>query len=355
MHTSQPLDAAPFGVVKNRSHVLAKPGLAMTRNQLPATPAATAAAAVAVAPAVVPPQPRSREPRTSAPRSRPGSVLVTRNRTSATQQRNLSFTPTAAQMAAILAGEHLAHDLLAAGMPDSLADQADAIARVIDPIIKSYDVRRLEKRGVQFAEASARHFINHCQPATLVLASRSHLARWHAEQGTDKPDLDADAAAVPARVARLLGRPRLVWTHAAGPQAGVLVDRFHHTHQRGAIERDSWMRRKVAEDLISIHALLTATAGDSETVQAVQAVQAANLGVRVHTHRAPNVGIHFLPDYTAGNGTPVLGAHHRVGGCAHCASRRALPNSSTSTSTSAPMSTSASTPMSTSNGTGVRA
>ncbi|MCK9822797.1 hypothetical protein NOCD_04805 [Nocardioides cavernae] len=292
----------------------------------------------AVAPLIVPAQRQSRAPRTSAPRSLPGSVLITRNRTSAASQRTLSFAPTKAQMAAILAGEHLAHDLLAAGMPDSLLDQADAIARVIDPIIATYDVRRLEKRGVQFAEAAARHFINHCQPATLVLASRSHLTRWHDEHGTNMAELDVldgEAPTAPETVARLLGRPRLAWTHPAGPRDGLLLDRFHHTHQRGAIERDTWMRRKVAEDLTSIHELLTSTTGShpAHETHSVHPAQQANLGVRVHTHRAPNVGIHFLPDYTTGNGAPVLGAHHRVGGCEHCAARRALPNTSTSTGT----------------------
>jgi hypothetical protein len=282
-------------------------------------------------------------------------VLITRNRTSAAGKRTLSFAPTRAQMAAILAGEHIAHDLLATGMPDSLAEQADAIAAVIDPIIATYDVRHLEKRGVQFAEAAARHFINHCQPATLALATRSHLARWRAEHGTNPvehdPLHDEDAGEAPAR---LLGRPRLAWTHPDGPESGLLLDRFHHTHQRGAIERDSWMRRKVAEDLASIHALLTSATGSQP---APHPVQLANLGVRVHAHRAPNVAIHFLPDYTAGTSAPVLGEYHLVGGCAHCATRRALPNAraarctSTNTSTGSLMSSS----VSTSTGTGVRA
>jgi hypothetical protein len=263
------------------------------------------------------------------PRALPGSVGITRNRTSAAGNRTLCFAPTAADHAALLAGEHLAHDLLASGMPDSLAAQYDAIAHFADPIFAAYEVRRLERRGVQTAEAAARHFINHGQPAGLTFVRAGHLLRWWAEQRlltgvADDSDADiidsADIANGDAPVDRLLRRPRLAWAHPDGLEYGFLLDRFHHTHQRGAIGNDTWVHGKVAQDLTSIDALLRHPGSRS----GAPAPDVANLGVRVHAHRAPNVGVHFLPDYT--DGRPTLGRHHRIGGCQHCTTRLALPN-----------------------------
>lgn len=293
--------------------------------------------------------PSQRQAPDSRPRPLAGSVVITRNRTSAAQVRDLSFAPTAPERAAILAGEHLAHDLLASGMPDDLAAQADAIAHYIDPICKAYEVRKLERRGVSFAEAAARHFINHCQPTDLVFTRTSTLIRWHAEQrdvtemahvagndetlaaaGFDTDVTDADEVSADGEAAaRLVRRPRLAWTHPDGPEHGFMLDRVHHTHMRDVIERDTWIRRKVTEDLVSIDAFLAAAPGPATTPDP----RRVNLGVRVHAHRAPHVGIHFLPDYTATSTRPILGAHHRIGGCKHCATRLALPNSNVSAHT----------------------
>jgi hypothetical protein len=63
------------------------------------------------------------------PRPLAGNITISRNRTSQAQRRDLTFAPTAGELASLLAGEHLAHDLLRTGMPDTLAAQADAIAR----------------------------------------------------------------------------------------------------------------------------------------------------------------------------------------------------------------------------------
>ncbi|TQJ49276.1 hypothetical protein [Phycicoccus sp. SLBN-51] len=277
-----------------------------------------------------------RTTQTTAPRPQPlhGTVLITRNRTSAPSNRTLCFAPTAADLAALLAGEHLAHDLLASQTPTTLAAQNDAIAHYIAPIVTAYQVRSLERRGVQVAEAAARHYLNHGQPAGLAFVRSGHLRRWWAEQltATDPHDqLDTAHAAAEAEAeghdaaARLLHRPRLAWTHPAGLEHGLLLDRFHHTHQRGALERDTWIHGKVAQDLTSIDALLRHAGPRSDA----PAPEVANLGVRVHAHRAPNVGVHFLPDYTSGR--PRRGNHHRIGGCQHCTTRVALPNTQPTT------------------------
>jgi hypothetical protein len=257
------------------------------------------------------------------PRPLAGSITIVRNRTSQTQHRHLTFAPTAAELASLLAGEHLAHDLLRTGMPDSLAAQADAIAHYAAPIYKAYAARNLERRGVHTAEAAARHFLNHGRPNDLVFTPAAGLRRWYDEQCelADLETRDQD-------VTRLLSRPRLVWAHPGGIERGLLVDRFHHTHLRGAIERDTWTRRKVAEALAGIDAVLAPAYAHGGNL----APGIANLGVRVHAHRAPKVGVHFLPDYAAGAGRPVVGGHHRLGGCQHCSPRTALPNSAATSS-----------------------
>lgn len=282
--------------------------------------AAHAAALDATTPAATMP---ATAPARTRPRSLPGSILVTRNRTSQRTDEPLSFAPTAADLAALMAGEHLAHDLLTTGMPASLAAQADAIAHFAEPIYREWALRRLERRGVQVAEAAARHYLTHGQPAALEFASTGHLLRWYAEQ-CEQPATADDAPAVDEAAARLVRRARLMWVDPAGPEHGVLLDRFHHAHLRGALERDTWIRGKVAEDLASIDALLLPvyTAGIAQP-------GVANLGVRVHAHRAPNTGIHFLPEAAAGGGRPVPGGHHRLGGCQHCVTRTVLPNSGT--------------------------
>jgi hypothetical protein len=274
-----------------------------------------AATAAAVGPVSAPTRTR--------PRSLPGSILVTRNRTSQRTDQPLSFAPTPADLAALLAGEHLAHDLLTTGMPATLAAQADAIAHFAEPIYREWALRRLERRGVQVAEAAARHYLTHGQPAGLEFAPTGHLLRWYTEQREETATAD-DAPTLDESAARLVRRARLVWVHPTGPEHGVLLDRFHHAHQRGALERDTWIRSKVAEDLASIDALLRPANASGH-----HALGVANLGVRVHAHRAPNTGIHFLPETPAGGGRPVPGAHHRLGGCQHCVARTVLPNSGT--------------------------
>lgn len=265
----------------------------------------------------------------------PGPITVTRNRTSAATARTLDTRPTKRTLAALLAGEQLVHDILAIGMPDHLAGQHDVITRLLAPIARAHARLGLDRRGPMFAEASARYLLHYAQPAALNFTHQGQLRRWHADhapeadahvtagENTDPTDparlaadvADAVAMGRRAAVASLLHRPRITWTHPGGLEHGVLLDRFHHTPYAGVIERDTWVRAKVAEDLSRVHALLGPHRPD------------AALGVRVHTHVAPNVGVHFLPDYQHGPGSrPVIGTHHRIGDCDTCATRLNLPN-----------------------------
>ena len=256
-----------------------------------------------------------------------GSLTVTRNRTSQATHRTLTSRPTRAQHVASLVAEHLVHDLLATGMPATLAAQADTIAALRDPIVAQYATRGLDRRGPIAAEAAARYLLTWAQPAGLTFAHRGTLRRWHRDPDDtpDHTDTPADARLEPtALAADLFTRPRICWVSPDGPAAGLLLDRFHHTPYEGVIERDTWIRGKIAADLRRAAAFLQPRpAGASAPHTAASAV----LGVRVLTHLAPNAGVHFVAAFPHGPGTPpVVGGHHRIGGCIHCTTRVVLPN-----------------------------
>lgn len=289
----------------------------------------------------------ARTSRRSSYRARPrlaGSITL--NRTTQQASAGASADPTRANLAWLLAAERLSHDLLALGMPSDLAAQANAIATLSEPVMAAFGRHGLDRRGPVVAEAATRYLIHHAQPAGLRFVPLGKLRRWYADQrevndqqidatgSTDAaystaPYDGAPSAATdtpsdtPSDVKRSAGkffqRPRLIWAAATGIADGVLVDRFHHTHLTGLVEHDTWIRRKVIEDLGAAADLVAfAYAGN------LAGGAPAMLGVRVHTHRAPNAGMHFLPKIVEGR--VLIGPHHRLGGCAACISEPNLPN-----------------------------
>ena len=252
---------------------------------------------------------------------------ITPNRTSRPTSSNIDATPTGTEMAWLLAGERLAHDILEFGVPDSLAEQADVFAVLSEPVKAGFGRYVPDSRGIAVMEAAARHLIHHARPAHLTHVPLRRLNIWRAEQvahladlhaevpGDHHPDLhaqqDLDA------VQRLLERPRILWAHPEGIGRGLLIDRMHHTSLKGLLGRDTWVRRKVTEDLHSVGTLLRQYAPDTDW-------KAGLLGVRVISHRRPNESVHFAA--TTHNGVIAVGHAHPVGTCRVCKLGNGLPN-----------------------------
>lgn len=252
---------------------------------------------------------------------------ITPNRTSRPTPTSIDAHPTRSEMAWLLAGERLAHDILTFGVPDSLADQADVFATLSEPVKAGFGRYVPDRRGAAIMEAAARHLIHHARPAHLTHVPTRRLNIWRADQvarladlnaelpGDHHPDLhaqdDLDA------VERLLNRPRVMWAHPAGIDQGLVIDRLHHTSLKGLLVRDTWLRRKVAQDLDSVAALLRRYSPDADWAAGV-------LGVRVISHRRPNESVHFVADLR--NGVATVGHHHPLGQCAACELGNGLPN-----------------------------
>lgn len=276
-----------------------------------------------------------------APRPMAGTVVIAPNRRQRIA-RPLNVAPTRTNLAAILAGEALAHDLHAAGFPADLAGQNAMLVELCDPLVLAR-AAELDRRGVSFLEAAARFLVTHHRHAWMRFLPRGDiLSLWRDHTATTRAisetsghagtaDLDEvdQAASLPA----LARRRRVLWMHPDGPAAGLLVDRIHHTPRSGLIEVDTWMRRKVAEDLHRVTNLLVALGGTAPGAPSGSGEDAAEhgiLGVRVFTHRAPNAGVHFTATLNPA-GQAVVADHHRIGGCHNC-----LSTSHTTTSQTQP-------------------
>ncbi|VXC26586.1 hypothetical protein [Nocardioides sp. AX2bis] len=262
--------------------------------------------------------------------------LITYNRTSVAPSASITARPSKQEHAWLLAAERLTHDLHAIGMPNSLGAQADAFAVLVEPVKTAFARHGLDRRGAAVMEAAARYAVHFTQPERLRFLSTGALRRWFDDQRDTDEVITDDAlgaenvtgdemGAGPGTVDRLLRRPRVLWAHPDGPEAGLLIDRFHHTSIRGLVGLDSWARRKVAEDMTSIGRLL-AESGANTTTTTTAAAHTGVLGVRVLTHRAPNTGLHFVADLSSGR--PSIGEEHRIGGCRDCRPRLCQPNTS---------------------------
>ncbi|GAA2165147.1 hypothetical protein [Pedococcus bigeumensis] len=260
------------------------------------------------------------------PRQLGGDVTLRRNSTSSRPTTpagpDLAANPTRSDLAALLAGEELTHELLATGLPDTLAEQANTIGFHLARVTERWAGSGLDRRGPMFAEAAARYLTTWCQPAHLDFATTHHLRKWYCDTRDQhlahRDPAKAAAATVPDGLdTSFITRPRITWMHPDGPAAGLLLDRFHTANRDGAIARDQWAHRKVAADLTDVAAFLTPAAALADDPDLLAR---AVLGVRVLTHRAPNAGVHFIPTFRPGHPSPVLGSHHPVGRCAICAS-----------------------------------
>lgn len=276
-------------------------------------------------------QRRTQRPRLTGP--------ITYNKTSATTNVDINAAPTKSDLAWLLAAERMTHDVLSVGVPDHLAGQAHLFAVLTEPVKTAYARHGLDRRGTVTFEAAARYLVHHAQPAHLRFVTAGQLRRWRADQldlrdthpAADSGHADhqvhagadaGDPATAAGTGARLFARNRVLWAHPDGIGHGLLIDRFHHTHRAGLTARDSWTLRKVAEDLTSINDFL-ATYASAPTTSSAPA-GAGVLGVRVLTHRAPNNGLHFVPELR--NGRAYVATHHRIGDCDICATRTCLPN-----------------------------
>lgn len=256
-----------------------------------------------------------------------GSVVIAPNR----RQRSntpLNVTPTRTNLAAIVAAETLAHDLYAAGFPADLASQNALLVDLCDPLVFERSAE-LDRRGVAFLEAAARFLVTHHHHASLrFLPQRELLNLWNervdqtsANDVGERSSKVDEAAALPA----LARRRRVLWAHTEGPAVGLLVDRIHHTPRSGIIEVDTWIRRKVAQDLRNIANLQAVLSDeptgthDEATKDGMSGGEHGVLGVRVFSHRAPNAGVHFTAAINH-IGQPVVEGHHRIGGCDACRS-----------------------------------
>lgn len=301
---------------QNQTALVSEPGT----NQLLAMYALMTANKAALVGGLLPEEPLWDAEVEAVPRRLAGTITIKRNSTQRALPRSLNTPPSRNNSAAVALGTHLAHDLLKLGMPETLAGQAHAIATVLETLLPLHARNGLDRRGPLFAEAAARYLIQHCQPEKLQFAHRGKLRRWYLDDTehenvvplNEEPEADTGAGS------RLFERPSLVWTHHNGPRDGLLVDRLHHTFRGGVIERDAWTHKEVAKEMKAAAAFLARCHAGEEAL----------LGVRVLAHRAPNVGVHFLPDFSDGAANPVGGAHHRVGGCNHCAVRTIHPNTS---------------------------
>jgi hypothetical protein len=257
------------------------------------------------------------------PRRLPGAITF--NRTSRPDEKTINAAPSKAERAWLMAAERLTHDLLTAGVPDSLAAQTDLFATAVGPVKSAFARHGLDRRGAGTMEAAARYLVHHAQPdpALLTFVSTERLTRWCADQdslleevpGDHHPDLllQRDAASA----ARLTHRQRVLWANPAGIEWGLMVDRFHHTSLKYLVPRDGWVRRKVMEDLGSVAALVRRYVPE-------QPITSVLYGVRVLSHRATNEGIHFTPVYNMRRLVDV--GQHALGECAFCRGVDNRPN-----------------------------
>ncbi|QWC83723.1 hypothetical protein KLP28_08670 [Nocardioidaceae bacterium] len=243
-------------------------------------------------------------------RPMPGVITVTPNRRRSSQSDLIDSRPSRVQKAAMVAGEQLAHDLLATGFPATLAGQADALATWCDPIVTEF-ADRLDRRGVAFLEASARHLVTHQQPAGLRFASHAALSAALAANQPSPSAAETDGE--PDEAPELVGRRRPVWVHRDGVEGGLLLDRVHYASRPGHIEVDRWVRGKVADDLRRALTYLRHTLPTTDADQELSRV----LGVRVLSHRVPYRSVHF-PAARTQEGDLVVGAPHTIGDCWVC-------------------------------------
>ncbi|MDP3890488.1 hypothetical protein [Nocardioides sp.] len=208
--------------------------------------------------------------------------------------------------------------LLTSGFPETLAGQFVAISAVIGEVAARHRDAGLDRRGLAFAEAAARYLIHHTQPEGLTFTSATRLHDWFAENVEDLDAADLGATG------HVFDRARLMWVAPGGPAAGLLVDRLHHTERSGVIAKDTWVRRKVAEDLDRVHDYLCVA---SPHTAPERGIHPGVLGVRVLTHLVPNGGLHFTASSAAD--LPVVGEAHPLGGCAVCVPRTCLPGVTT--------------------------
>lgn len=262
----------------------------------------------------------------------PGVITITPNRTAQPRQVTTDAPPTRTQLASLLAAENLTHDLLATGFPADLATRADVIAGTIGGIGTAWRARGLDRRGITGAEAAAVHHLNHVRPADRAMrfVTTNKLRAVLIDNLDDlrgSAGLDEDEQRLADAAARLHERPRVIWADLSRVAApAMLVDRFHHTHLLGTIERDTWTLRKVAEDLASAAAHLTLTARAHGRELSPEQLLAGVRGVRVSAHLAPNAGRHFTAQLAENR--IVVGPNHSLGACAACATTTHLPTSS---------------------------
>lgn len=260
-------------------------------------------------------------PSQAGPRRLPGGITF--NRTSRPSEKTINAAPSKAELAWLMAADRLAHDLLQAGVPDSLAAQADLFASAVGPVKSAFGRKGLDRRGAQTMEAAAGYLVRHAQPADLAFVSTERLTRWCADQdslleelpGDHHPDLQLQHDA--ARAARFTNRQRVLWAPSAGIEWGLMVDRFHHTSLRHLVPRDAWVHRKVMEDLQSAAGLIRRYVPE-------RPIASVLYGVRVLSHRAVNEGIHFTPTYDRGRLSGV--GQHALGECLFCRPADNRPN-----------------------------
>ncbi|GAA2735223.1 hypothetical protein GCM10009867_17050 [Pedococcus aerophilus] len=265
----------------------------------------------------------------------PGRVAITRHATSASRTSSgpdLNARPSTRDLAAILLAEELAHDILSSGFPASLDEQARTLTHYLQALTPRHAGTGLDRRGPMFAEAAARHLLTWEHPSHLEFTPRNHLRKWYAELCGELDDAGSGPAAAFAGRAgfavSFVRRPRVVWTHPDGPGRGLLLDRVYTASRAGVIERDRWVAGKVASDLRDMADYLAPL----DDLDGPGAARRAILGVRVISHRAPNAGVHFVPAFTTvtdadgrDRDLPLIGSHHRVGGCQWCAPAARLP------------------------------
>ena len=281
---------------------------------------------------------RENTTRTVRPVALSGDIALRRNTTMARRTHtgpDVTTSLTGRDRAALAVADELIHDLLAAGFPTTLEQQAASIADILGRVAQRWAGNGLDRRGPMFAEAAARYLLTWCRPNALAFAHTNHLRKWHVEacethDATTTHDADGNQPSRAGLDVSFIRRPRVVWTHPAGPGNGLLLDRLHTANRPGGVVRDQGVHAKVAADLTDVATfLLPATLLTADPAAAQRAI----LGVRVLTHRAPNAGVHFLPAFTS-TGAPVIGSHHPLGACAVCASTPHLPLTMCSTNTS---------------------
>ena len=231
---------------------------------------------------------------------------ITFNRTTTPKTRDIHAQPSKADMAWLLAAEGLSHELLKGSLPDTLSARAGLFAALVEPIKAEFRRSGLDRRGSVVLEAATRYLLHNAMP-DLTFISGKTLRRWNADQCDQYENLDhcdeagaATHAAAHRAMARLTERRRVMWAHPQGISSGLLIDRFHHTSLRGLVARDTWVHRKVAEDLTSVAALL-------RHPHLPEVPPPAVLGVRVIAHRRPNSSLHFPGPASRGDASRSTG------------------------------------------------